>query len=240
MLLWLSGNSAGTLREGRPALLCLVLGCNLKACKVLCGHWRTHGFSPLDIWVCEMFLPVVSFYSLCTLRAFWVLVGVPSSACVLCGQVTKVLAPAYFHYAVSREPHVRGACLASPYQPPERGIHRRDNDFPSFCFQFLSPTPFMGDHILFRNMPVLRTWTRAGSSYLEQSLNSVPWARQPIKGPGDRRGSDSRQELESPPHSFHQLYQERCVHSERRIRGTGINSRSRTGKPGNMPPFQEA
>lgn len=59
MLPWLSGNSAGTLREGRPALLCLVLGCNLKACKVLCGHWRTHGFSPLDI------LPVVSFYIAC-------------------------------------------------------------------------------------------------------------------------------------------------------------------------------
>lgn len=193
-----------------------------------------------------MFLPVVSFYSLCTLRAFWVLVGVPSSACVLCCQVTKVLISSLLPLcSFQRTPCQRGVPRLLLPAPSKGDTQERQwLSFPLFSVSkshslYGWPYTFQG-HAVTGSCPVLRSWIRAGSSYLEQSLNSVPWARQPIKGPGDRRGSDSRQEPESPPHSFHQLYQERCVHSERRIRGTGINSRSRTGKPGNMPPFQEA
>lgn len=136
MLPWLSGNSAGTLREGRPALLCSVLGSNLKACKVL------------TLWPLEntrLFSPWTSEYVKCSCQwwAFIACVHLGPSGCwmvypaqpVFCaGRSPRCMSPAYFHYAVFRELHVRGVCLASPYQPPARGIHSRDNDRPVLCF----------------------------------------------------------------------------------------------------------
>lgn len=134
-----------TFREGRhghcrvPALLYPVLGSHLKACKALGGHWRTtRGFPPLGQ------------LSLCTLRAFWVLGSVLSSACA--SRVTQVLV---YSLLPLRSLQITPCQRDVPHLPlPASGIHSRDKN-------------------------------REFVSWVVTEL--CGWARQPVKGPREKR-----------------------------------------------------